>query len=77
MLTPFRRLRLAALLKVHDMRHVGISPRRIAERLISPALTSLSAAEWTESKERKRIRRWSAEASRLVAGGYRNLLHGG
>ena len=75
-LTTFRRRRLATLLRVHDMRSAGATSRRIAERLIDDHLQTLSAAEWTERRERKRIRRWIAEAARLTGGGYRDLLHG-
>ncbi|WP_145200240.1 DNA -binding domain-containing protein [Sphingobium sp. B2] len=75
-LTAFRRRRLAMLLRVHDLRSAGTTSRRIAEYLIDPHLASLPAAEWTERNERKRVRRWIAEAARLVGGGYRDLLHG-
>lgn len=75
-LTTFRRNRLRTFLRLIDARRAGASPRELAERLIDPGLRSLSAAAWTDAGERKRIRRWIAEAERLVAGGYRDLLQG-
>jgi len=76
-LTPFRRHRLKTLLRLLDQRRSGASPRQIAEALIDPALGSLSAAAWADSAERRKLRRWTREAERLVGGGYRDLLHGG
>lgn len=76
-LTPFRRRRLGTLLRVHDMRARGCSSRRIAGRLIDPQLEALAAVDWGDRKERRQVRRWIADAAKLVRGGYRDLLHGG
>lgn len=75
-LTPFRRRRLMTLLQAHDMRTAGCSSRMIAGRLIDPELEVLPAVDWGDRKERRQIRRWIAEAAKLVHGGYRDLLHG-
>lgn len=75
-LTDFRRERLGTLLRLLDYLRAGASPRQLAERLIDPSLASLSAAAWTDCSERKKIGRWTAEAERLVEGGYRDILQG-
>lgn len=75
-MTPARHKRLRTLLRLIDYRRAGASPRDLAERLIDPAIVSLSAAAWSDATERKRISRWITQAERLVTSGYRDLLHG-
>jgi len=58
---------------------------QLSELVAIPSVSALarrrvdvaSAAEWVESKERKRVRRWLAEAVELRDGGYLRLLRGG
>lgn len=71
-----RRIHLLMLLRLLDGRRTGATQRELAAVLIDPAVRGYSAAEWSDSRERKRIRRWSAEAEELVQGGYVRLLHG-
>ena len=61
---------LAAGVKVAELRELAAS-------LIHRRVRRYSAAEWVESKERKRVRRWLAEAVELRDGGYLRLLRGG
>ncbi|NWK97359.1 hypothetical protein DM806_17125 [Sphingobium lactosutens] len=73
---PSRRRHLLTLLRVLDGRDAGASRRELAAVLIDAAVRGFSAAEWVESRERKRISRWLAEAVGLRDGGYKNLLRG-
>lgn len=75
--TPFRREHLLTLLRALDGLQAGASQRELATVLIHPQVRRYSAADWIESKERKRIRRWLAEAVELRDGGYIRLLRGG
>lgn len=74
---PFRRLHLVTLLQVLDGHHAGASQRELAASLIHRKVRRYTNAEWIESKERKRIRRWLKEAVELRDGGYLRLLRGG
>lgn len=74
---PFRREHLLTLLQVLDGHRAGATQRELAASLIHRKVRRYSAAEWVESKERKRIRRWLAEAVELRDGGYLRLLRGG
>ena len=74
---PFRREHLLTLLQVLDGHRAGATQRELAASLIHRRVRGFSAAEWVESKERKRIRRWLAEAVELRDGGYIRLLRGG
>lgn len=74
---PFRRQHLLTLLRVLDGRQAGASRRELAATLIDNDVHQYSAAEWVESRERKRIGRWIAEAVELRNGGYIRLLRGG
>lgn len=74
---PFRREHLLTLLQVLDGHQAGATQRELAASLIHRKVRRYSAAEWVESKERKRIRRWLAEAVELRDGGYLRLLRGG
>ncbi len=75
--SPFRRQHLLMLLRVLDGHHSGASRRELAAALIDDNVHELSAAEWVESRERKRIGRWVKEAVELRDGGYIRLLRGG
>lgn len=74
---PFRREHLLTLLQVLDGHHAGATQRELAASLIHRKVRRYTNAEWIESKERKRIRRWLAEAVELRDGGYLRLLRGG
>lgn len=73
---PFRRQHLLLLLRVLDGHHAGASRRELAAALIDDDVRGYSAAEWVESRERKRISRWVKEAVELRDGGYIRLLRG-
>lgn len=73
---PFRRRHLLTLLQVLDGQRAGASRRQLAAALIGE-IGDYSAAEWADSRERKRINRWIAEAVELRDGGYIRLLRGG
>ena len=73
---PSRRRHLLTLLRALDGRQMGASRRELAATLIDAAVRAFSAAEWVESRERKRIGRWLAEAIELRDGGYTRLLRG-
>ena len=74
---PFRRLHLLTLLQVLDGLQAGATQRELATSLIHQKVRRYSAADWVESSERKRVRRWIAEAVELRDGGYVRLLRGG
>lgn len=76
-LPPARRAHHLTLFRLLDGRQAGATQRELAAVLIGDGVRAYNAADWTESKERKRIRRWSAEATGLVQGGYLRLLSGG
>src|SRR5690606_28207766 len=54
---PFRREHLLTLLQVLDGHHAGTSRREMAATLIDGEVRDLNAADWVESRERKRISR--------------------
>lgn len=64
------------LLRVLDGHHAGASRRELAAALIDEEVRGYSAAEWVESRERKRISRWVKDAVELRDGGYIRLLRG-
>ncbi len=74
--TPFRRQHLLTLLQVLDGHQAGASRRELAAVLIDGDVRDYSAAEWSDSRQRKRINRWFAEAVELRDGGYLRLLRG-
>lgn len=74
---PFRRRHLLTLLQLLDGHSLGASRRELAAALIDQDVRDYSAAEWADSRERKRINRWIAEAVELRDGGYIRLLRGG
>ncbi|MGE4302626.1 MAG: DUF2285 domain-containing protein [Novosphingobium sp.] len=73
---PFRRQHLLMLQRVLDGHHAGASRRELAAELIDGDVRQYNAAEWVESRERKRISRWVKEAVELRDGGYIRLLRG-
>ena len=75
--SPFRRKHLLTLLQVLDGHHAGASRRELAATLIDGEVRDFNAAEWVESRERKRLSRWVKEAVELRDGGYIRLLRGG
>ena len=75
--TPFRRRHLLTLLQLLDGHRAGASRRELAATLIAADVRDYSAAEWADSRERKRINRWITEAVELRDGGYIRLLRGG
>lgn len=64
-------------LQVLDGHRAGATRRELAAALIDEDVRDYSAAEWADSRERKRINRWIAEAVELRDGGYIRLLRGG
>lgn len=74
--TLTRRSHLHILLRLFDGTRAGIPLRELAAHLVDPDIRAISAADWVDSADRKRLRRWLAEATRLVEGGYRGLLGG-
>ncbi len=74
---PFRRRHLLTLLQVLDGQRAGASRRELAAALIGGDVPDYSAAEWADSRERKRINRWISEAVELRDCGYIRLLRGG
>ena len=74
---PYRRRHLLTLLQVLDGHRAGATRRELAAALIDDDVRDYSAAEWADSRERKRINRWIAEAVELRDGGYIRLLRGG
>lgn len=74
--TPFRRRHLLTLLQVLDGQKAGATRRELAIALIGADVRDYSAADWADSRERKRIGRWIREAVELRDGGYIRLLRG-
>jgi hypothetical protein len=74
--SPFRREHLLTLLQALDGQRAGATQRELAATLIHRKVHRYTNAEWIESKERKRIRRWLKEAIELRDGGYLRLLRG-
>ena len=74
--THFRRHHLLTLLQVLDGRSAGATRRELAAALIDRDVRDYSAADWNDSRERKRISRWIKEAIELRDGGYIRLLRG-
>lgn len=64
------------LLRALDARLAGAKPREMAAIMIGEHVRDFNAAEWCDSRERRRISRWNAAATRLMTGGYLQLLCG-
>jgi hypothetical protein len=71
-----KRSHLHLLLRLFDGAGAGIPLREMAAVLVDPACAAISSGDWVDSADRKRLRRWLADAKRLVEGGYRTLLGG-
>lgn len=73
--TPFQRQHLVVLLRLIDAASANATRREMAFTLIYPRPTPLTGAAWKGSNERRRTLRLVAEATRMMRGGYRALLH--
>ena len=73
--TVHRRFRFAQFLAIHDALEAGASSRDLAFGIIFPNHRQLAGAMWKGSGERRHVLRLIAETRRLVASGYRKLLH--
>jgi len=73
---PSRRAYFRMLFRVLDGRQAGARSRELAAVLIDPDVRQYSAAEWSDSAERRQIGRWTASAFELMNGGYLRLLRG-
>jgi len=78
--TPYRRYRLVCLLAVLDLAE-GCGPdnslyRQIAAGIFPGNAPQGRAMEWKNSSERRQTQRLLAEARRMMAKGYRDLLAG-
>ena len=62
------------LLRALDARLAGAKPREMAAIMIGDHIRGFNAAEWCDSRERRKISRWSAAATKLMTGGYLRLL---
>ncbi len=74
--TELQRDRHLRLFRLLDGRAVGARAKLLASVLIDRAVLEFSAAEWSDSRERKQIGRWTTEAKRLRDGGYTGLIAG-
>lgn len=73
--TTYQRARWVQFLALHDALQAGASARDLAFGIVFPNHRPLKGAEWKGSGERRHVLRLTAAARRLVAGGYRSLLH--
>ncbi len=73
--TVYQRARWVQLLALHDALEAGASSRDLAFGIVFPNHRPLKGAEWKGSGERRHVLRLTAAARRLVASGYRSLLH--
>ncbi len=73
--TAYQRARWVQFLALHDALEVGASSRDLAFGIVFPNHRPLKGAEWKGSGERRHVLRLTAAARRLVASGYRSLLH--
>jgi hypothetical protein len=62
------------LLRSLDAGLAGAKPREMAAIMIGEHVRGFNAAEWCDSGERRKINRWCAAATRLMTGGYLQLL---
>lgn len=75
-LTELQLARHLRLFRLLDGRAVGARPKLLACVLIDRAVVGFGAAEWADSRERKQIGRWTAQAEWLRDGGYAELIAG-
>lgn len=73
--TVYQRARWVQFLALHDALEAGASSRDLAFGIVFPNHRKLKSAEWKGSGERRHVLRLTAAARRLVASGYRSLLH--
>jgi len=73
--TAYQRSRWGQFLALHDSLEAGASSRDLAFGIVFPNHRALKGAEWKGSGERRHVLRLTAAARRLVASGYRSLLH--
>lgn len=73
--TVYQRARWVQFLALHDALEAGASSRDLAFGVVFPNHRPLKGAEWKGSGERRHVLRLTAAARRLVASGYRALLH--
>jgi hypothetical protein len=71
---PSERWRLVQLLRLLDAGADGASLRELAAAVLGDEINALSAPDWDQSSERRRIARWQRAAVSLRDGGYRELL---
>lgn len=62
------------LLRSLDARLAGAKPREMAAIMIGEHVSDFNAAEWCDSRERRKISRWCDAATKLMTGGYLRLL---
>jgi hypothetical protein len=74
--TAYQRRRLALLLAILDRLEQSATVRQIAHELVLPGLGYERAIEWKTSSHRRQAQRLIAEARRMMAIGYRDLLRG-
>lgn len=72
--TAYQSRRLALLLAVLDRLEQSAPVRQIAHELVLPGLGYERAIEWKTSSHRRQAQRLIAEARRMMATGYRDLL---
>lgn len=73
--TAYQRTRWVQLLALNDALEAEASSRDLAFGIVFPNHRPLKGAEWKGSGERRHVLRLTAAARRLVASGYRSLLH--
>lgn len=62
------------MLAIHDALDAGVGPRHIAFGLVFRRHRPLTGATWKGSSERRHTLRLIADARRLAASGYRDVL---
>lgn len=73
-LTLLQQRRLLVMLRAWDGRLSGARARELAAALIDPKVSGYSAAEWSDSRQRRLIGRWIKAARLLIERDYRRLL---
>lgn len=73
-LTLLQQRHLLIMLRAWDGRLSGAKARDLAAALIDPKVSGYSAAEWSDSRQRRLISRWIKAARLLIERDYRGLL---
>lgn len=73
-LTLLQQRRLLIMLRAWDGRLSGAKARDLAALLIDPKVAGYSAAEWSDSRQRRLVSRWIKAARLLIECDYRRLL---